>query len=310
MLLRTGALMSLVSLSCTPAGQGGDLDPATVPLAGACDLAADHGGFVVQSAGDNTGVEGKVADGVVPISVLEQIGAAGECRLLRRNNPYCEPACDRGHTCDFDGTCLPYPANQDLGVVTISGLGQDVAMDPVFPGNTYFDTSLPDPPFEPGALITLSMPDGAYGPVELHGVGIELLAGVDAEWIVDAGSDLTVRWDAPTGDVVRSRVELSISIDQHGASPGVLRCSFEDDGEGTVPASLIDQLVNSGVTGFPAGNLDRRTVDRAELATGCLDFAVSHPLDVPVDVAGFTPCVSTEDCPDGQECNEELQICE
>ena len=304
--------MLAAALLAACSGTDGDspLDAATVPLAGECDLASDYGGFVVQSDGANTGVEGKVADGVVPISVLEEIGAAGECRLLRRNNPFCDPGCDRGQTCDFDGTCLPYPANQDLGVVTLSGLAQEVAMDPVFPGNTYFDTSLPDPPFSPGALISLDMPDGVYGPLKLHGVGVELLAGTEAEWTIEEGKDLVVQWDAPTGDTVRSKVGLRVSIDQHGATPGLLSCSFEDDGEGVVPAALVDQLINSGVTGFPTGRIDRSTMDHVAAGEGCMDLTVIHPLVVDVDVIGFTPCIRTEDCPDGLECNVELQICE
>jgi hypothetical protein len=37
---------------------------------------------------------------------------------------------------------------------------------------------------------------------------------------------------------------------------------------------------------------------------------VSSSVSVDVDVIGYTPCVSDADCPDGQDCNEELQICE
>jgi hypothetical protein len=62
-------------------------DPATVELAGPCEMAADFGGFSVRSAGDGTGVQGSVADGVVPITVLTEIGTAGSCRLLRQENP-------------------------------------------------------------------------------------------------------------------------------------------------------------------------------------------------------------------------------
>jgi hypothetical protein len=310
MVLRPILLAAGVVVGCGTRDTGSDLDPVTVDLAGACDMASDFGGFVVQSAGDNTGVEGKVADGVVPISVLEEIGAAGECRLLRRNNPFCDPACDRSHTCDFDGVCVAYPANQDLGVVTIAGLAQDVAMDPIFPGNTYFDTSLPDPPFAPGELITLDMPDGVYGPLTLHGVGLELLTGTADEWIIEEGRDLVVTWAPPTTEVVRSTVGLSVSIDQHGATPGLLRCDFADDGEGVVPEALIGLLINSGVTGFPTGRISRNTVDSGPVGDGCMDLTVAHPFVVDVDVVGYTPCISTQDCPDGQECNLELQICE
>lgn len=285
-------------------------DPAEVPLAGACPMDLDFGGFLVSGEDDRSGIDGAVADGVVPISVLEQIAAEGDCRLMRRNNPFCDPGCDPGYACDFDGTCLPWPVNQDLGTVTITGLVSPVDLEPVFPGNTYYDTSLPSPPFEPGSLITLDMPGGVYGPATLYGVGVEPIATLDEEWAVEAGVDLDVHWQAPTAAISRGEIALTLNIDQHGSTPGTLLCSFEDDGEATVPAAILQALVNTGVTGFPSGALTRRTQDHADAAAGCMDLTVSSSETVRVDVIGYTPCVSDADCPDGMDCNEELQICE
>jgi hypothetical protein len=287
------------------------IDPATVPLAGECAMADDYGGFAVIADGKEGWVDGKVADGVVPSSVRETIASDGECMVLRRNNPFCDPACTAGQTCNFDGECVPYPANQDLGTVTLSGLVEPVVMEPVFPGYTYFDTKLPPEPYTSGTLITLSAPDAPGGPLELHGVGVSALEPTDESWTFQSGKPLTVRWAPPTGDVVRSEVALSITIDLHGATPSVLRCIFEDDGEATVGGKILEALVGAGVTGFPFGTLDRRTVDHGAVAPdGCADFTVSSPRNVPVDVIGYTPCITTTDCPKGQTCNKEFQICE
>ena len=287
------------------------IDPATVPLAGECAMADDYGGFAVIADGNDGWVDGKVADGVVPTAVLETIASEGDCRVLRRNNPFCDPGCAAGETCDFDGECVPYPANQDLGVVTISGLVEPVVMEPVFPGYTYYDTKLPPEPYTSGALVTLSAPDAPGGPLELYGVGVSALAPTDGTWTVESGKPLTVHWAPPTGDVVRSEVALSITIDLHGASPSVLRCTYEDDGEGTVSGKILEALVGAGVTGFPFGTLDRRTVDHGDIAPkGCAELTVSSPRNVAVDVLGYTPCITTEDCPKGQTCNKEFQICE
>jgi hypothetical protein len=242
-------------------------DPATVPLTGACPMAADQGGFVVQAGGDANGVKGSVADGVVPVTVLTEIGNEGGCLLLRQENPRCEPACAAGEACGLDGVCVPYPRNQDLGTVTIGGLVAPVSMDPVFPGNTYFNTSLADPPFSPGLLVTLHMPGGTYGPATLHGVGFQPIAAQDTQWLV-AGRDLEVSWSPPTGEVLRSEVGVEIHIDQHGASPASLHCTFADTGHATVPASLLSELVGVGVSGFPIGTLERRTLDHVDLAGG------------------------------------------
>jgi hypothetical protein len=286
------------------------IDPATVPLAGECPMADDYGGIAVLSDGKDGWVDGSVADGVVPTSVLETLSSEGDCKLLRRNNPFCDPGCTAGETCNFDGECVPYPANQDLGTVTLTGLVQPVVMEPVFPGYTYYDTKLPPEPFTSGTLVTLSAPDAPGGPLVLHGVGVSALVPTDESWIFESGNPLTVRWAPPTGDVVRSEVALSISIDQHGATPSVLRCTFADDGEATVGGAILEALVGAGVTGFPNGTLDRRTVDHGPIAgTGCADFTVSSTRNVPVDVLGYTPCITSKDCPDGQTCDKEFQIC-
>ena len=174
------------------------IDPATVPLTGVCAMADDYGGFVVIADGKDGWVDGKVADGVVPVSVLETIAGDGDCQLLRQNNPFCDPGCTAGHTCNFDGECVPYPANQDLGTVTVTGLVEPVVMEPVFPGYTYYDTKLPPEPYESGVLVTLSAPDAPGGPLELHGVGVSALEPIDKSWVFQSGKPLTVRWSPPT----------------------------------------------------------------------------------------------------------------
>ncbi|MCP4805706.1 MAG: hypothetical protein GY913_35970 [Proteobacteria bacterium] len=308
--------MILLFLACTDdpstdSSPPGDsyTPPDEVELHGACPMATDFGGFTIVVEDTQTNVDGSVADGVVPISVLEEIAAEGDCRVLRRNNPFCEDGCDPGETCDFDGECITYPTNQDLGRVSIKGLDAVVDMDPVFPGNTYFNTSLPHPAYTDGATLNLSMPAGVYGPLDLYGFGVEPLAGFAELYTVEAGLDLEVSWTAPAGEV-RSEVAMSINIDQHGTSPSTLHCTFEDDGSGTVPGAIIQALIDTGVTGFPSGTIQRRTIDSGTIGDGCMDFTVTSLQTPDVDVIGFTPCVSTEDCPEGQECNTELQICE
>ena len=162
-------------------------DPAVVELAGTCALEDRFGGFLVEMYDSYSIVDGSVADGVVPISVLEQVGVEGDCKLLRRNNPFCDPPCGPDETCDFTSTCIPYPLNQDVGTVTVTGLSADVVMEPLQPGNSYFNTSLPHPAFEPGALVTLTTTGGAYDPVRLHAVGVEPLTILDEMWVVDSG---------------------------------------------------------------------------------------------------------------------------
>jgi hypothetical protein len=183
-------------------------------------------------------------------------------------------------------------------------------MEATKPTYNYFDTSLPKGALVPGALVTLQSTGGVYDPITLYGVGFELLTAPKAPWSIDDGKPLTVVWDAPTGSVVRSEAYLKISIDQHGITPTALFCSFADDGEGTVPASLLNTLVSAGVTGFPDGSLTRRTVDSTAAGAGCAELVVSSLYDADVNVVGYTPCTNDKMCPEGQHCNEKLERCE
>ena len=313
----------LLLASCDPSGDDGidpdsgtdsglvdpTGDPATVPLLGYCPLETQWGEFIIEAYDNYSIVDGQASNGVVPATVLELAAAEGDCRLLKRNNPYCDPTCGPGFTCDFDGTCVVYPEAQDLGSVRISGLVEDVVMEPLAPTYQYFNTKLAHPAFLPGALVEMVTTGGAFAPVMLHAVGVDLLEPTSLLWEVAAGSALAVSWDSPVG-AVRSSVDLSLNIDQHGITPVTLQCSFQDTGTAVVPASVLDALFAFGVSGYPSANLARRTVDSAPLGEGCIDLALGHEVLVDVTVGGHTPCGSTADCPDGQECNLAIQTCQ
>ena len=293
----------------TPTDTGTGLDPATVALDGTCPLASDRGGFIVAAYEDYSIVDGRVADAVVPMTVLEELDVEGDCVLYRRNNPHCEGGCEPDETCDFNGECLPYPQDQDLGHVTVKGLSADVGMDPGTPGAHYFDTSLPHPGFEADALVRLDS-SGVYGEQTLFGVGVETLVLGESVWTLNGGSQLHVSWEPPVG-LARGEVVLRANIDQHGTSPASVVCVFEDDGTGVVPASMVTALVDAGVSGFPSGSLTRQTGDRVDIDGACMDFTVASPRrQDEVRVEGFTPCDEPSDCPPGQQCNLEIELCE
>jgi hypothetical protein len=294
----------------TPTGEvptpTGDVD--TVPLAGMCDPENDYGGFLVETLFGFSIVDGTVSDGVVPVTVLEPMLVVGECELKRRNNPFCDPPCQAGETCTFDGECITFPRAQDLGTVTVGGLSAPVSMEPLVPGFNYSNTSLPHPGFAAGDLIELRTGSGAYPDLELHGVGVTPLESDTPAVLIVPGEDLTVTWTPPP-DGARSRVVMQLTIDQHGLTPVKLLCDFEDDGSGVVGGSLLQALVDFGVTGFPNGTMKRQTADHVAVGDGCMDFVVSSPLEVDVDVDGFTPCRRDDECPEGQQCDSINEIC-
>ncbi len=301
------ACLPLVFLLACPAGPSTDPLPDEVELGGECDAAEHFGRFVVQAQADYTIVQGQVSDGVVPASIPSETAREGSCRLLLRQTPFCDPGCDSASTCDFDGRCIPYPETQDLGLVDVRGLVEDFVMEPVQPGWNYFNTSLPLDAMRVGEPIRLTTGEGRWSSFELFGLGLERLdSGVD-ELAIQEGQPLQLSWQAAD---TPSEVELRLNIDQHGTSPSTLHCLFDDDGDGAVPAAMIDALLGAGVTGWPAATLARRTADRAEVGGGCVDFVVSTPLDLDVDVAGFIPCDPAHPCPVPLDCNLEIELCE
>ena len=285
-------------------------DPEDVVLDGECPYPERFGRFAVEALPGYTAVQGQVTDGVVPVTVLEEVLDEGGCRLMRRNLLICEPVCEPGFTCDVDGDCIPYPVGQDAGTVDVVGLVDDVSMDPVEPGFNYFFTALPEEAILPGETVRLRASGATVDPFELWGVGVETLAlPDDAVWELEEGQPLQVTWPAAT-EGARSHLYLTLNIDLHGISPARVFCEFPDTGTAEIPPAVVDGLVGSGVSGFPQGTLTRRTIDRADVAGGCVDFAVSSPRVVEVDVVGFIPCNPQTPCPDDMECNLALEICE
>jgi hypothetical protein len=287
-------------------GEFGEID-----LAGECPMASRWGTFIVESNEDGAYLTGQVTDGVVPVSVLTLVTESGECKIWRRENPFCDPTCGPGETCSLEGECVPYPVAQDLGQIRVDGLLSPVTVDPLEPGFLYSKTDLANPPWTAGEPLRLKIPAGALGPAELEGVGPVDLQLSTAAWEISDGQPLLLSWTAPPEGAVTELI-MHLRIDQHGTTPSTIECHFADDGEGEVPAELISALVDLGLTGFPAGDIARRTADSAALGEteGCVDLFTTSARWVTVDVAGYTPCRTDGECPEGQTCNEELERCE
>ncbi len=289
-------------------------DPATVELGATCPLDKKLGEFKVESYDIYSIVDGTVSDAVVPVTILEEIGRDGDCVLLKRNNPFCSPACAPLETCDF-GTCVPYPTEQGLGTATVTGLLEAVEMLPVPPGAKYFDITVPHPPADPGALITLTTTGDVYPAVELHGVGVEMLSMTTTDLVIESGLPLVVGWDPPVAEVARAEIWMRLNVDQHGVTPVMLTCVTADDGAFDLSATLIDQLLALGVTGYPSLAVHRRTIDTAEIGDvegepGCMEFRVASTANPSVRVEGYTPCLTDFDCPPPLTCNEPIGLCE
>jgi hypothetical protein len=288
--------------------EGSSSTGGEIELAGACPLDVHVGGFLAGYETSYSAFSGSVADGVVPLNVLEQVSEDGNCTLWRRNNPFCDPGCNAGETCDFDGNCLPYPANHDVGVVTVTGLAKPVELEPVPPTYSYFDTMLPQPGFEPGALITLQTTGGDYSPMLLHGMGVQMVVPTEDELYLDGSVPLDVEWTP--GDA-HATLRLQIAVDQHGITPLAMICSAPADaGTLTISGELITEFLANGISGFPSADFYFETIDSVDIEPGCVDFVVRSHDQLLVRVAGHTPCNVTAECPKGEICDVMNQTCE
>ncbi len=283
-------------------------DPGSVTLRGECPMAEHIGGFEVGVLDTSSYVEGKVNDGVTPATVLSEVMTDGDCVLLDRTPLFCDPPCGANELCGASSTCVPVPRGQDVGVVSVFGLVEAVEMQPLAPGNDYFDTTLPHPAVAADSVVHLASTAGKYGELSLFGVGVEQLVAQDTAAVIAEGQPLALTWTAPAGEA-RGSVRLDLSIDLHGTTPTRAVCDFEDTGAGTVSAAVVDALLAAGVSGFPSATLSRRTVDKVDVDDGCVDFVVHSFTKVDVEVTGHIPCMFPGQCPDGQVCDTEAETC-
>lgn len=289
-----------------------ETDPALVSLHGVCPVEVRIGGFTVQSndAQGYTVIDGTVRDGVAAGQWPRVRLQEGGCRLLAPRNPFCDPACSPGEYCDDTGEtaiCRTLPQGRDAGRVVLRGLARRLELGAIAPSYNYSYSQLEYPGFTPGQVVHLYTSGGFFGPFELYGVGVDSVGTQPDKVVISRGSDLRIAWAA--GSFERAIRVFEISVDQHGLEPLTLSCSFADaPGEGVVPASVVDALLDAGVSGFPIGRMQVRTEDSAQLAAGCVDFVISSVRTLSVEVAGHTPCLNDGDCPPSQLCDESPDV--
>lgn len=290
------------------ADTGGEQDAGGGPtLAGPCPLGKRVGVFEVAHWDFYASITGEVAEGVIPLTVLQLVEEKDGCQLLQKVNPFCEDPCGPGDLCNHDGTCIPYPENKSVGTVTVDGLLVPATLEP---GGvkTYAKVDVPFPMYEPGAAITVSAAGAELPGFTLHGVGAETLVLPEQVINMVKGEPLAFHWDPPTLDT-GARVFISLNVDQHGNSPVTLKCDVPDTGEFSIPADLVKTMLEFGVSGFATLDIYRRTVDSVQLAPGCVEAVVFSFAPGKLQVDGHVPCFKDADCPPGDKCNIPINTC-
>ena len=322
------ALIALAALSLfgcdapgSADGDGGTTDTDDIMNApsdgepGACSHATRVGGVKIDVRSDYPSISGAVAGGVVPMHIWFEVedGKEGDCLLEQHIVPSCVEMCGPTETCDYDGTCIPYPVKHSVGTITVGGLAKPVVMEPMGAAGAtmYSFIDLQYPFVDPGAKIVAQAAgdENDFGGFTLHGRGVELIDLLNEEPVLMADQDLEINWTAGQND---ASVTLKINIDQHGASPIRLFCETADTGSYTLPSTLIDMLIASGVTGYPSLSISRRTIERMDMEdveNGCIEFEVSSFLTRTILVENHIPCQFDYECPDGMTCDETIETC-
>ncbi len=281
-------------------------------LAGACALDQKVGEFAIE-VGLGNYVQGAVQDAVHPNTVLTEVQRDGACVLLERKPPVCSPACDlQTQVCGLDDQCHPSPRNQGLGTVTISGLTRAVSIQPDAQ-NGYFDTGFTAAPFALGALIRLDASgSSAAAAFSLRGIGVNPIELGSLAWVLAPGQPFTVEWTASGRTDLR--VHVRMNVDQHGNTPIALECDVPDTGAFTIPASMIDALLGSGISGVPNAKVERHSLDSTTVGAGCVELSVRSRIGEPrlkLSIQGVDTCPAPQHaCPEGKTCNQATEICE
>jgi len=225
---------------------------------------------------------------------------------MRRNNPFCDPVCSAGEICTHDSECIPHPENLSAGLIKVSGLSDSLTLE-TDTFNNYWDTTISYPLFEAGTLISANAAGSDdVASLSLRGIGVETLDLTTLNWNISETEDLLLNW---TTSAEESFIYISINIDQHGNSPVTLFCDVEDTGAVTVPASMLSQLTQYGVSGFASGTIQRRTVDSMDVETGCVELQVYSEVRGSVTVDGHIPCNSDAQCPEDMHCEVAINTC-
>ena len=273
-------LGGLAALDVAPA------DGAEAPLEGAlrggCGAGDLAGFFEVVYGKYASYFGGEISAFAAPFSPPEDLLATGPCTLRARVPLLCASQCTGGQTCGLEGLCVDPPGSVGVGAVTVSGLLQAVEVEPTEGTGYYLDSSLPHPPFEVGSALRLDGPGAGDGALTLYGKGVNKVETDSSEWSLSAGDPLSVTWTP--GTVAEAEVEVLLSVDQDNPEALEIFCASDDTGSLEIASELIDALLATETSGFPAGTITRRTVDSDVLDRGCVELRVTSSILITVVV--------------------------
>lgn len=274
-----------------------------------CDRSERLGALGVSLNEDRTIVAGAISDGVLPSSVPEVAAESGSCQLLVPRNLFCS-SCNMDQACAGNDECVPEPKKVSAGKVTVEGLQVPVEVSPSGITLDYSKTVLePFPAFGPGDAIELHAAGDVVPAFTAGLLGVAELVTDQQEIAFGYGDPAVIQWDTTNADPESTGVFVSFSVNVHGAVTGWIECIAPDTGEFAIPAELVSELIDMGLSGFPRAEIERRSSATLDLDSGCVEFHISSKVTLEIALEGLDSCNEDAACDSGQSCNDE-KVCE
>ena len=253
--MRAPSVVVVLIAACGGGGGDPDRPDAAHPDAGtgACQEREAYAMFrVVPEPGGSQRYggqfSGQVQSATTPETIAPIAEAAG-CRFVGPRPELCDPPCDGGDVCDVHGACLPYPEQVDGGTVTITGTDPRVELEPSIGFNYYSQNSYPGF-FARGAALTLDIEGSADTPaVQITTTGVPMLVLPTNQLVAREHQDMVIAWTA-LADVPGAEVMIHMDNDHHGIRAYVECVGDAAAGTLTVPAAILDRLIEAGETGI------------------------------------------------------------
>jgi hypothetical protein len=252
-----------------------------------------------------TSVLGAVRDAPMPEQLAWEVSATDQdCQLRVPSVPFCDPGCGSSAICAPGDECIAYPQSQDLGTITVSGLGDSEFSMELIAGAYQPPPAvrLPHPPSDEGATVRVTTSGGAYDPFSIDSTGIAPLELGGPELVpLDGREPLALQWQPPQ-DQDAARILIRLDISHHGGLKGEIVCDTADDGEHAVPAELIAQLIDLGTAGFPSFTVTRIASGSVNLEHGRVLLNVLSGTERFFSIPGIVSCNDNDECGDAGTC--------
>ena len=264
------------------------------------------------NSGAYTSVLGSVNDGPTPEGVVwEEAAKNGDCKLLTPRIPFCSNPCDPGAICVENDSCQTYPTAIDMGTVTVTGLlinsgNKSFSMDPI--NHSYQPSGgviVAYPPFSEGTMVTIVASGTSFVPACTASTkGITPLELLNDSIVLEKGKPIHLQW-TPPAQTTSSTIHVLVDINTHGSSKGKIVAETIDDGSLEISSSLIDKLIDLGVSGFPKLEVTRKATGSTDPAS--VDLILESRVYKELHIPGLISCENDGDCPSGQTCQPDLK---